>query len=306
MTTRTPIERVPIKIRKPIHKEFCSCWNTQVLSITGVPYLIMGDDLSLDELHKLLDTLDTTTGFFFSEHISKSREKIMLVLSKKLPVTVRTKCALPTDMIDALRGVPHSSIQVSINFLDDFLRNRLEPESSDLFDLREMMSIAKSYKIFVVLMMDYMPHLSSKLDLYEVIDMTKNYVSHMLLRFPSVRDEDLYDTYRTQWEALKPHYSDIFKQYYVANVPYRTWEIRPKYKKALTKELQEYLKPKKVGLEVTDLWYSKNRVRQVASGLCELPMGMRHFYYKKEDGVFTKVPDMPDHVCKTCEKPMFV
>jgi hypothetical protein len=305
MTTRTPIERVPIKIRKPIHKEFCSCWNSKVLSITGVPYLVMGDDLSIEELSEMLDSLEASVGFFFANHISESKDKIMLVLSKKLPVTIRTKCVLPTDMIDALRAVPHSSIQVSINFLDEFLRSRLEPESSDLFDLREMMSLAKSYKIFVVLVMDYVPHLVSKLDLYEIVDMTKNYISHMMLRYPEVRDEDLYSRHRSEWEALKPSYSDLFKQFYVANVPCRTWNIRPKYEKILTKELQDYLKPKKVGLEVSNWWVSHNRVRHEVSGLCDLPMGMRHFYYQKEDGVFVKVPEMLEQICKTCDLPMF-
>ena len=241
MTVRNSIKRIPIKIRNPIHKEYCDCWNMKIYSIDGIPHLIMGDNLSIEEMQSFLGTVDCCVGFYFSQHISKCRDKVILALSKGLPVTIRTKTVLPNDVLEALREVPHSAIHVSIDFLDDFPRKRLEPDSSDIFALREMMFLAKSWKIFLVLCIDYKPHLVPKLDVYEMVDITKNYVSHTLVRFPPIPDEEFYHV-KYQWESIKPSSIELFKQYYMPNIPNRTWEIRPKYEKMFTNELLDIIK----------------------------------------------------------------
>lgn len=304
MTTRTPIVRIPIKIRKPIYKEFCDCWNTKVFSIKGVPYFILGDSLSMRELVKMLDSLDQGIGFYFSDNINKCKEKVLYVLSKGLPVTIKTNCVLPTEVVDALRSVPHSAIHISINFLDKSLRKRLEPESSDLFDLREMMFLSKSYKIFVVVVMNYQPHLVSKLDLYEIIDMTKNHIAHMMIKFPNIKDEE-YHTYKNQWESLNTSSLEKFRQFYVADVPSRSWDIRHKYQKTIIQELQTYLKPKKINLEIINSWETNDRVRHDVSGLSDLPTGMRPFFYHKDGDMFVRAHEPLDQVCNTCSKSVF-
>lgn len=304
MTVRTSIKRIPIKIRNPIHKEYCDCWNMKIYSIDGIPHLIMGDSLSIEEMQSFLDTVDYCVGFYFSQHISKCRDKVILALSKGLPVTIRTKTVLPNDVLEALREVPHSAIHVSIDFLDDFPRKRLEPDSSDIFALREMMFLAKSWKIFLVLCIDYKPHLVPKLDVYEMVDITKNYVSHTLVRFPPIPDEEFYRV-KYQWESIKPSSIELFKQYYMPNVPNRTWEIRPKYEKMFTNELLEYLRCRKINMEVVKGHHSNNRIRHETSGLSELPLGMKPFFYGKVNGTFKETEMTPDQRCQKCGKPIF-
>lgn len=301
MDGTSPIVRVPIKLRKPILKEYCGCWNTKVFAVRGVPHYILGDNLSIEELTTMLDSLEQSVGFHFSEHIDVCRDKVMEVLNRKLPVTIKTNCVLPLDVIEALRSVPHSAIHISMNFLDNSIRNRLEPSASDIFSLREMMFLAKSYKIFVVVHMDYQPHLVSRLDLFEIVDMVKNQIAHLIVRFPRVRDEDFY-TNRTKWESLSSSSLNTFKQYYVADVPTRTWNIREKYRKSFLNELQTYVKSKKINIEIDSSWESSNRVRHEHSGLSDLPTGMRPFFYDKIDGVFVSRSEAPDQVCEKCNK----
>jgi hypothetical protein len=304
MVVRTPVKRMSIKIRKPIHKEYCNCWNMKIYSIDGIPHLVVGDYFSIEEMQAFLDSVDCCVGFYFSQPINKCKDKIMLALDKGLPVTIETKTVLPNDVLEGLRRVPHSAIHVSINFLEDFPRKRLEPGSSDIFSLREMMFLAKSWKIFVALCIDYKPHLVPKLDVYEIVDITKNYVSHAFLRFPTVPDEEFYEV-KYQWEAIKPSSIELFKQYYMPNVPDRTWEIRPKYERMFINELQEYLKCKKIDMEVVKSHDSSNRIRHEMSGLSELPLGMKPFFYEKVDGVFKETEMTPDQRCQKCEKPIF-
>src|SRR6185312_6678553 len=101
----TPIIRIPIKLRKPIHKDFCNCWDIKVFSVEGVPYLILADHLSLEDLERYLDTLTSSVGFYFSSPIEECMEKVMLVLNRKLPVTIKTNTTLPDIVLNALSEV---------------------------------------------------------------------------------------------------------------------------------------------------------------------------------------------------------
>ncbi len=312
MILRTPVTRVPIKLRKPIHRDFCKCWGVQTFAIEGVPQFINGDN-SFTSAEQLIDFLDSTPvclPIHFTYEDDSVGILIGLATSRKVPVVVKTNRVLPDYILDELRKVPHSGIQVSINFLDDLMRNRLEEGASDIFSLRQMLFLAKSWKIFTGLHVDYQPHLVSKLDLYEIITMVKNCVSHMEITFPDLSDELFYEM-KSRWESLKTSSVEKFKQYYIADVPTRTWTVRSRFKEELLSGLVEYLKDKKVSIEVMEHHKKymhgslEDRVRHMTSGLSNLPFGIRPFFYEKDEDVFKEVESVEGCSCQKCGKPIF-
>lgn len=299
------IKRKAIKIRKPIHKEFCSCWNTKVFSADGIPYLTVADHTSVELLKEMLEEVSQATGFYLSASYEDYELKAMTILEKKLPVTVYTNRVLSDDLLKAMSEVPHSAVHADMNFLEDDLRNRLDPTASSIMDMRAMMFNCKSWKIFTVLCVSYQPHLVSKFDLYEMIDMIKNQVAHLVLSFPSIDDSEFYSTFKAKWESIKPSSIDLFRQYFTPEVTMRSWEVRPKYKKDITRELLAYTKTKKIGMEVLENHESDNRIRHHMSGMAPLPLGIRPFWYGKVNGQFEKVDAMPDQECPRCQKGIF-
>lgn len=298
------IVRKAIKLRTPIQLDYCDCWGVKILSANGIPYLSVADGTPIENIRRMLE-LEQSIGYYFSEPIEDCMDKVLLVLSQNIPVTIKTNKVLPDKLLQMMHNVAHSSIHVSINYLDERSRLVLDPGSDSLSDMKEMLFNAKSLKIFTVLTMKYIPHLVPRLDVYEIIDMVKNQVSHMTVEFPVVSDQSFYSTYKSKWEAHKPSSLDLFRQYFTADVPSRAWEVRPKYKKVILKELQDYIKDKKIGIEVMNLHESNNRIRHALSGMSELPLGMRPFWYQKEEGIFKHTLESPKQICPMCQKPIF-
>ncbi len=267
----------------------------------------MGDKLSNEQMLDFLDTSNAGIPVYFEEYKEEHDAKIAMVLAKGLPVTVKTNKTLPHWMLEAFQKVPHCGIHASINFLEGSIKDVLEPDASDIFDLREMLALAKSWKIFTSLSIDYLPHLANRLDIYEIVTVIKNYVSHIWLHCPSIPDEYYHD-YKSMWEALKPSSLEKFKQYYAAEVPTRMWTIKTRHMSEFTSELTEFLKGKKVSLETysnSSYENSDNRVRYVSSGLTKLPLGIRPFFYEKDNGIFREVESVEGSTCQRCEKVIF-
>lgn len=299
------VVRVPIKLRKSVHKEFCSCWGIKVLSILSVPHLFSVDNLSDEQVVEFLDSTDVAVPVYFSSYTEDHNFRINQFLSRKIPVVIKTNSVIPSDILRKMKEVPHSGIHVSINFLDDLIKNRLEGGGSSIDSIREMLFLAKSWKIFSILTVDYQPHLVPKLDLFEIIDEIKNFIPHVIINFPSIDDEHLLDN-KHKWEALAPSSMERFKQFYMADVPTRTWMIRDRYKEDILETLQEFVKNRKITLEVVgDYCDSSNRVRYAPSGLSKLPLGVRPFFYKKEGIEFLEVPSIEGESCPKCGKPIF-
>lgn len=305
MIMRTPVTRVPIKLRQPIHKDFCKCWGIQVFSIEGIPQFINGDKFTSPvHLMEFLDEVTECLPIHFEYHDSSVDRMIGLCISRGIPVVVKTNKVLPQHILSELRKVPHSGIQISINFLDGLMRNRLERGASEVEDIWQMISLAKSWKIFVTLVVEHHPHLVSKLDLFEIISMVKNYISHILISYPSFSDDSFHEL-KGRWESLSYGSSERFKQCYMANVPTRTWVIRPKYKEDMTASLVEFLKTKKIGLEVLSGDYNEDRIRHMNSGISDLPLGIRPFFYGKDGDIFREIESVEGSTCSKCEKPIF-
>jgi hypothetical protein len=306
MVMRTPITRVPIKIRQPIHKQFCKCWNYQVFSIDGVPQFINGDKLLDTDIADMLVEMPVMLPIHLTyiEGDVGFPIRLGMIIARGVPVVIRTNCVLPQWILSELRKVPHSGIQLSMNFLDDSMRNRLERGASPISDLREMTSLAKSWKIFVSLSIDYLPHLVPKLDLYEMVNMVKNYISHILIRYPRITDELFYSA-KGKWESLKHGSSDKFRQYYMPHVPSRTWVVRPRYRDEFTTGLSEFIKSKKISMEVLDEYDLEDRVRHIPTGLSDLPLGIRPFFYENLGESFSPTNSADGFICPRCEKPIF-
>lgn len=295
MIVRTPVSRIPIKIRKSIVRDFCSCWGLTVLAIDGLPHLVIGDGASHSDIKNFLDSVDCCTGFYFSEPEEDCASKISLVSEYGLPITLRTDKRITDGMMAILASLPHSAIHVSMESSRNFLP----------FSVRLMLSEAKSLKVVSAVQIEYKPHLTKKLNLLDSLDSVKNYISHVLVSYPDIDDIE-YNRVKSQWEQVSPGAVESFKHYYMPDVHSRSWTLKPRYRQEITSMMDDYLKPRKVTLEVVgDSKASSNRVRLDYAGLSSNPLGMRPFLYKKEDGRFVETHNFEGHTCPKCNLNIF-
>lgn len=298
------VKRVPIKIRKPIQRDFCQCYDLSVLLVDGEPGLVVGDRLSYTDMVRYLDTVEITTPIFFSTYFG-NEDKIKACISRKLPVGVNTYTVLSDKVVDALAEIPHCSIHISIDLVEDFTMNPIPDSSSGAVLLREMMHLAKSRKIFLSLNIPFFPYISPRLDLLEAVDMYKNLVDNVSISFPDISDE-LFRSNKAMWEHYAVGCTDRLKAMYVADVPSRSWKIRDRYKQDTVSAIVTFLKSKKLPIEIIDDDVSVNRIRRVSSGFSEFPLGMRSALYSKVDGFFTRADHRSEGICKTCSKTLLL
>jgi len=293
------IKRTPVK-RKPIHLDFCTCHGINVISVDGTPHAMSFNKSS--DIDAVLNYIPAALPVVFG---CADESGIVSCISRKIPVRVTTKEELSEDMLDTLSLVEHSGLEVSIKFLDGLMRKRLENTDSDVFDLRNMLAKAKAWKVFTSLHIEYNPHLMSKLDLLEIIDIFKNSISHLTVSFGSVLDDE-YHEHRYLWESLFPESVYRFKKYYTQDVPSRSWVIKSQYKQELISDLKLFLKRRKISLEIEQPYVSEgNRIRYVKSGLCDLPFGIKSFFYKRKDREFFEVQSLEGICCPHCGKRIF-
>jgi hypothetical protein len=290
---RISVIRKAIKLRHPIQKDFCNCHGVGVLTVEGQPYIVMADGISKEKMKSYLDTVQQSAGIYFSEDIEECKEKVYMCIDNKLPVTIRTSTALNIGILEKLREVPHSGVHVSIDFLQRPIGISLENLFSEVRTLREMMFVAKSWGIFVGVVIDYFPHIISKLDLFEVCEMLKGLGSHVMITFPDVTDE-LYHVMRDDWYN--------FKEFYHPDVPSRTWRINESYKKEFLVHLKAFLKSRKMSLENINI-SMQPRIRHIPTGLSELALGISPFYFQKgQGGVFEPIKELVESPCSKCGK----
>jgi hypothetical protein len=298
---RTPIKRAPIKLRKSIHQDFCTCWGIKVFSIDGVPYLVIGDGVPLEQLKQYLDTIETCVGVYFSEPLCDCTQKVTKCLQYGLPVTLRTSEVVPMEILELMREVPHSAIHISIDPLILSLGSSLGNNLGKVKPLREMMFLAKSWKIFVGICVEYRPLVMKKLDLYEVINLARNQASHLSVSFPAIADDD-YHLNKSKWDDVYPGSSTRLKKFYTAEVSTRSWRVNSVFRKEFLSGLTSYLKERKMTLEVFEDDTNVDRIRHLSSGICNTVTGMKAFFYEKYEGEFTEVSNIENCVCPRCKK----
>jgi hypothetical protein len=288
---RIPVTRKAIRLRQPIHKDFCSCHGVGVLTVEGKPHLVMADGLSNERMASYLNTVQQSTGIYFSEDIEECRQKIDMCIDSGLPVTIRTSTALSTEVLEKLKKVPHSGIHVSIDFLQRPIGISLEDLFSEVRTLREMMFLAKSWGIFVGVVINYFPHIISKLDLFEVCEMLKGLSRHIMITFPDISD-DLYHVMQEEWYT--------FKEFYHPVVSGRVWSINASYKKEFLDHLKTFLKSRKMSLEDINI-SMQSRIRHIPTGLSDLVIGINPFYFQKEQsGIFKPTQELDESPCPNC------
>lgn len=299
------IVRKAIKVRKPIQQEFCACHNIQVLATNGMPELCIADKLSTEELQKLLDTASIMIPVGFLDGVSPvSQKNIRMCLERNLPVTIRTKGKIPESLLDALSKVPRSSVQTHIEFIDPFVRNRMDRTAAEPKSLLEGMHLMKSKKIFQSLNIVWHPYFDSMFSVFEIVDMFKNYISHVMVTFYELTDQE-YKSYIDVWEGVFNVTASHFKHFYAPDVRSRSWQIKDKHKQGFLSCLGDFLKGKRLTLEVMER-EGEGRIRHSHNGTSACALGIDPmFYVRCEDGMYQPAKDIQEEPCIKCGKNIF-
>jgi hypothetical protein len=296
------INRQPIKLRKAYYRPTCKCYGT-VVSVQGVPQYLDITDTSLNDLYTYLKEAESTTGLYIR---GLDEAKVLVALEHKVPVTIKTDKVIPTHILEAMRGVPHCSLHVNINFIDDSVRKLLAPNASDIFDLREMMFLAKSWRITSVLHVDFMPHLMEEFDLYELLEIMKVYAPHILIHFRDIK----YDEYlknKSVWETVKPTALERFNEVYRLSMM-DTAYVTNEYKSRFLPEFKEFSSSKKLRAEVIGDWSEQgDQIRHLKTFTEGYAFGMKPFFYKRVDNEFVEWDTIQESKpCEQCGKQRFV
>jgi DNA repair photolyase len=296
MVERVPIVRQSIKIRKPIQKDFCRCHKVGVVVVNGIPQLVTADEMSPTDMSKYLDSVSLTTPVYFHEYTYINRESMIECLDRNIPVTIRTEDVLDEEILRRLSSVPHSGIHVSIDFLEGSYTNFVEDLAPRLDSLRKMMFLAKSWKIFIGLVVSFLPHITNKLDLYEVCEALKNCSSHVMISFPEIPDI-VYNDRKHEWPN--------FKTYYQPYIPDRSWIVKESCRKSTLEDLNTFLSSRKMSIENISI-EPMERIRHIPTGLSDLALGIRPFYYvKDENGNFSEGMG-EEQPCSTCGRTLLM
>ncbi|MMZ43637.1 hypothetical protein D1872_52010 [compost metagenome] len=269
-----------------------------------------GDRLIDSEVESLLGECDLVVPGYFSDPLKYSRVKIETCLSRGVPVLYSTKWAIPDDLVDKLSKVPRSALQLSIEFPGlsnqkrDFLgvAKGLEPSV-----ILPTMHAAKAKKISQILELWWHPHIVHKFDLFETVDTYKNYVSHVALCFPEISDALVHQE-MPKWKEVNPDAEELFGRYFEPNVPARTWVLKDRYQQEIFSDLLDFIKSKKLSMDVLKWDNNDSRVRHEGQGH---PVGMRPVVYKKgEDGMFSELKlssegEIQESPCESCGKTKF-
>lgn len=263
------IERKSIKIRKPLHKEFCNCHPVQVFSVNGVPQFTNVDRMSLGEMDSFLEASSHVTTLSINMEDDLGVDKVLRAVKYNIPVFLNTFTSIPESLILDLKKVPHSTICLNI---DD-----LSMGYGDVSELDRCLSIAKSHFLHTALEIYYTPY-CNVLSLMETLDMFKNCASHAALILENT-------------EYVLDHKGKLLDS----------------YKEEIFQELKDFLKPRKVSLEIMEK-STESRVRHEKYGTSDLPWGIRPFFYEKmwEKGIFEECPIIENEVsCTKCEKMLY-
>lgn len=299
------MKRTPIKIRKSVYRDYCDCHDVGVFMVSGVPQLTVVDGLSDEQFLALLDDKDLMTGIYMSEPVDQCWNKLQTAIQRGLPVTLRTEKPVSEAVLEQLRQVPHSALHLATGFTENPLLAKISL-GCPVVSFREMAALAKSYKIHIGLHLMYMPHLVDRLDLYEAVDIMKNYVGHIILTLPDIPDDTMRSMI-TAWECVKPSSIPQFKKFYQARVFDRTWQVKPKHREEIVSGLADFIKAKKITAELIGGFPNQHRTRHVPLGSSN-PLGMSTYLYEKTDkGMFQRVSGQAyESNCGQCGKTLYL
>jgi len=290
--SKVSVVRKPIKIRRPIQKDYCNCYDIRVLSSRGKPYVCNIDNLTADELSTMLEGCNVVVPMMTTEPLEYSRGKLNVCLSRGIPVFVSTSVPLPMELVEQVSRVPRSTIQISTDFLGEKTGKGFS-NGNHFSSLLPMLHLAKSRKISQVLELYWAPHVMHMYDIFEITDMFKNYVSHIAITFPEIADAK-YHLDSKEWdEATK----EKFKGFYEPDVPNRSWRVKEWYQKEFVSAFLDFIKSKKLTMEVVSWSGQSNRIRHDYTGSAN-PLGMKPLIYvKDEQGMFKELHESEHEGC---------
>lgn len=295
MINEHEIIRTPIKLRESIHIDMCECWGSRRVHVDGELQYIIGDDFSVNELKKFLESTEYCVNVRFTEDIDKCWEKIDVCLMHRVPVTLKTSKLVGSNRLQKMSEVLHCSVQTNIELPTKNSGNSLGDEfwrESKAQPFRDMLIKSKSWMMDTAAVFNFNLIENSLFDIYEMLDYLKSGVGHMFLTFPKLDGEQYNDT------------PDISKFYDYDEVN-SLWVAKSKYVRYIANEVSEFSSSKKIHMELTsDPETTGMIVRYSSSGYSKFPIGMSQFVYKKDANNVFYETEYPEEgvACPNCGK----
>lgn len=273
------IMRKPIKIRKPVQLEYCSCFGQNTVSVDGEPQGIYVNGFK--EAIAVLKNYTETVTLYIKEELSS--EEINAILEYKVPINLLVSSVeYLYDVVPLLTKVPYCGITLVVNRNMHFDR------------LRELLHVAKSTKIHIITLVQFNPTTTSKLDLFDMVEQIKNYTHHMLLDMRNVIGH----------ESVCASDTKRLSKYYFEGSD--GWVLDIDAVTALMSTIQKHFKLRKISVERIEFSPSNGRIRH-SMGESNLLFGIRPFFYVKEESgkTFTRTDSLLGTSCKNCGKAIF-
>lgn len=238
------IVRTPIVVnRSPISVSFCHCYNQKIVKHNDHAYAVLADSMSLSDLKDYL-MLELPNPIYFTHLVDDWEEKINLVLDNNRPVILKTGKAIPTYLVKKMGEQNRSTLRVVISSLDDSARKLIQLESSEMKDIREMMFVAKAWKVFVSCHVDYFPHIMKPLDLLQLVEMNKSLVSSITVDFPAFTTP-LLEAMVDRWQMINPSFMEHIQKYYLKD---GHGIYQPRCKDEIMSKLDNFVKGRRVNI----------------------------------------------------------
>ncbi|AYP68628.1 hypothetical protein EalM132_00116 [Exiguobacterium phage vB_EalM-132] len=285
------VVRVPIKIRKAVQFEHCTCRKIGTIAVEGETCWHKVNHTNEQGYMEWLSEIDLAVPNYFV-YSKDSESLIMYCLSRNIPVVVETEVVLPDHLMKAMMAVPHCAVHISLFALEESDRKLISKNCSPMRELAKMSAVLKTWKVVTRLRINCLPHLVPLYDYCEIFDLFRNYTNHAFIHIHNVSDEYL-QANKENWNLLSLFSLDRFKQIYSADVPTRSWVLRPSLYKRWVKVISEYAQHKKVHINIPDTDWSENRVRLFGNSTDKVDnpdkvLGLRRYVYQKTDGKFAK------------------
>ena len=283
-------------VRTPILRQFCQCNDISVMAIDGRPVLAPLDHLSAQEIDEYLKTATVFTAAYL---MYLDEDKLEVLAKYGIPVYAGVTKGDVGHLIPHLSQVEGSEVWFSIGVSNDIVRELYTPKFPSPLTLRGAMDAFKSHKIPITAALPYNPGLMRRVDLYETIEMIRNYVSHLVIQFHDVGDDELQRS-KTHWETAVPHSIDRFKKAYEADVPNRSWKVKPRFKRELIAAIKDFV-GKTMTVSVGGAhWSSPGRIRYVPDEVGDFVWGSKVPLLKRKGSVFVRDKNITEPPCEHC------
>lgn len=162
------MKRIPIKIRKPILLDSCTCYDQKPVCINGKPQVL---NVPYDKALWLLNDVSGVLPLCLQG--KPSMDELDCILDYKVPVHVDIEGDIEYgyELIEQLKKVSGSVLVFSIAPSRDL----------NLEKLRNLLFVAKNHKVMVTMNIRYTSG-TKKIDMMDNIEQVRNFVSHVIIK----------------------------------------------------------------------------------------------------------------------------